>query len=88
MLTHLFVYTQNPSPTATLSSASTLKERNRNAVEEVFLHGAKVEVLAMGLVYFMGQMKMFGAEVEFMDWAVGVAKDTLKGGIDVMAAEY
>uniref|UniRef100_D8Q3X7 MI domain-containing protein n=1 Tax=Schizophyllum commune (strain H4-8 / FGSC 9210) TaxID=578458 RepID=D8Q3X7_SCHCM len=85
LLVQTFVASQTASPV--LGAAP--QTRNRGAVEEVFIKAARVEALAMGLVYFITQvvMKEAGAddaEGKFVKWAGGVAKETLRTGLDVV----
>jgi len=66
--------------------------RNRNAIEEIFLKASRIQALAMGLVYFLTEiLKEQKSQPEdgfskYMEWAVGVAKDTLQAGIDVVTS--
>lgn len=57
--------------------------RNRGAIEEVFIKAAKIEALAMGLVYFLTN-SFRDEENAFVKWAANVAKETLKAGVDIM----
>ncbi|KAH8829344.1 hypothetical protein DL96DRAFT_1708486 [Flagelloscypha sp. PMI_526] len=81
----LFIYTQSLSPTATLASIP--RKRHSSTLEEVFLKAAKIEALAMGLVYFLGQLhrdREEDTQEDFVEWAVKVARDALRAGIDVL----
>ncbi|KAL1697008.1 armadillo-type protein [Schizophyllum commune] len=85
LLVQTFVATQTASPVL----GATPQTRNRGAVEEVFIKAARVEALAMGLVYFITQVVMKeasadDAEGKFVKWAGGVAKETLRTGLDVV----
>lgn len=64
--------------------------RNRNAVEEIFTKAARMQTLAMGLVYFLSEefkakKELSGTDesAKFTRWAVGVAKDTLRTRVDI-----
>ena len=85
LLVQIFVASQTASPVL----GATPQTRNRGAVEEVFIKAARVEALAMGLVYFITQVIMKetsadDAEGKFVKWAGGVAKETLRTGLDVV----
>ncbi|KAL1703573.1 armadillo-type protein [Schizophyllum commune] len=85
LLEQIFVASQTASPVL----GATPQTRNRGAVEEVFIKAARVEALAMGLVYFITQVVMKeasadDAEGKFVKWAGGVAKETLRTGLDVV----
>ena len=63
--------------------------RNRAAVEEIFIKATRTESLAMGLVYFMTEVfRSFSSGDEeltkLIKWASGVAKDTLRTGLDIV----
>ena len=71
--------------------------RNRNAIEEVFKKVSRVEALAMGLVFLFSELfpekRYLKSDDDddddddrfskFLKWAVRVAKDTLRTGIDI-----
>ncbi|KAL1727850.1 hypothetical protein EV714DRAFT_253370 [Schizophyllum commune] len=85
LLVQVFVASQTASPVL----GAVPQTRNRGAVEEVFIKAARVEALAMGLVYFITQVVMKeasadDAEGKFVKWAGGVAKETLRTGLDVV----
>ena len=66
--------------------------RNLNAIEEIFNKVSRVEVLAMGLVFLLSELfpekQYFHSDDDgfsmFLKWAIGVAKDTLRTGIDLI----
>lgn len=59
---------------------------NRDAVEEVFIKVTRVEALTMmRLVFFLSQNRFLRNISNWMNWAVGVAKDTLRTGIDLIS---
>jgi len=71
--------------------------RNRNAIEEIFNKASRVEALAMGLVFLLSELFPDKQQIllkpdgndddgfsKFLKWAVGVAKDTLRTGIDLI----
>jgi nucleolar MIF4G domain-containing protein 1 len=65
--------------------------RNRAAIEEIFVKAARIEALAMGLMYFMSSVlrdfRCDDEEQEFaklVKWATGIAQDTLRTGLDIM----
>jgi nucleolar MIF4G domain-containing protein 1 len=86
----IFVNSQRSTPLANSNIKDLVFTRNRNAVEEIFIKVSRVEALAMGLVFFLSQSfpeKHFKSGDEFskfLKWAVGVAKDTLRTGIDLI----
>ncbi|KAI0250232.1 hypothetical protein BJV78DRAFT_1275847 [Lactifluus subvellereus] len=57
--------------------------RSKSSLEEIFIKATRIQVLAMGLVYFLTEMKR-GSEEEFIQWASGVAIDTLRTGLDII----
>ncbi|KAF8813324.1 hypothetical protein BYT27DRAFT_7180798 [Phlegmacium glaucopus] len=87
----IFINSQRSTP---LADSSTIKDlvftRNRNAIEEIFIKISRVETLAMGLVFFLSESfpeKYFKSDdgfSKFLKWAVDVAKDTLRTGIDLI----
>ena len=92
---HIFINSQRSTP---LANSTTNKDlvftRNRNAIEEIFNKVSRVEVLAMGLVFLLSELfpqkqQDFKSDDDdglskFLKWAVGVAKDTLRTGIDLI----
>jgi nucleolar MIF4G domain-containing protein 1 len=81
----VFVGTQAASPL--VGELTEPKTRNRSAMEEVFIKAARIEALAMGLVYFIGQeFRRESGERggDLTTWAAGIAKDTLRTGLDVI----
>ena len=86
----IFVNSQRSTPLANSNIKDLVFTRNRNAVEEIFIKVSRVEALAMGLVFFLSQsfpekhLKSGDGFSKFLKWAVGVAKDTLRTGIDLI----
>ena len=78
----LFVNSQTSIPTLQSDVPPT---RNKTSLEETFVKAARIQVLAMGLVYFLTEMKK-GSEEEFTRWAIGVAIDALRTGLDIVPA--
>ncbi|KAH9015184.1 hypothetical protein EDB84DRAFT_1634669 [Lactarius hengduanensis] len=78
----LFAYSQSSIPTLQSDVPPT---RNKASLEEIFVKAARIQVLAMGLVYFLTEMKK-GSEEEFIRWAIGVAIDALRTGLDIVPA--
>ena len=76
----LFANSQTSIPTVQSDAAPT---RNKASLEETFVKAARIQVLAMGLVYFLTEMKK-GSEEEFIRWSIGVAIDALRTGLDIM----
>lgn len=86
----IFVNSQRSTPLANPNIQDLVFTRNRNAVEEVFSKVSRVEALAMGLVFFLSEsfpekhLKSDDEFSKFLKWAVGVAKDALRTGIDLI----
>ncbi len=57
--------------------------RSKGPIEEIFIKATRIQALAMGLVYFLTEMKK-ASEEEFVQWASAVAIDTLRTGLDVI----
>jgi len=55
--------------------------RNKGPIEEIFTKATWIQALAMGLVYFLTEMKK-ASEEDFVQWASAVAIDTLRTGLD------
>lgn len=86
LLVHLFISTQVTSPAAPIAKAT----RKREEVERVMLFAARVPTLQQGLLYFLNSAFMKpveGPEAQLVQWAVGVAKETLAAGVDIGALE-
>ncbi|KAJ7455339.1 hypothetical protein B0H11DRAFT_252563 [Mycena galericulata] len=87
LLVQIFVSSQVATPVISVSAVSTT--RNRGSVEEIFIKASRVETLAMGLVYFLTEIFRDVDEMEdglkkLTKWASGVAKDTLRTGVDIV----
>lgn len=86
----IFINSQRLTPLANSNIKDLVFTRNRNAVEEIFIKVPRVEALAMGLVYFLSESfpeKYFKSDdgfSKFLKWAIGVAKDTLRTGVDLI----
>jgi nucleolar MIF4G domain-containing protein 1 len=89
MIVQIFIDSQVVTPVLG-SSLSVLTTRNRGAIEQIFIKATRNQTLAMGLVYFMSETfhNVFGDEdmVNLIRWATGLAKDTLRTGVDVIPA--
>ncbi|KAI0342843.1 hypothetical protein BDW22DRAFT_1357370 [Trametopsis cervina] len=89
LFTQLLVNTQLPTPLLSSDPKGFPNTRNRGSLEEVFIKATRIETLALGLVYFLRHM--LGQEQEqdgglgFVKWAVKVATETLRTGIDIVA---
>ncbi|EIN09802.1 ARM repeat-containing protein [Punctularia strigosozonata HHB-11173 SS5] len=84
LLSSVLIDTQSSNPRYALDGIPTT--RNRGAIEEVFIKATKIQALAMGLVYFLTNAvcdKVDG-DAGFFKWAVGVAKDTLQTGLEIV----
>ena len=86
----IFINSQRSTPLANSNIKDLVFTRNRNTVEEIFIKVSRVEALAMGLVFFLSESlpgKHFESDngfSKFLKWAVDVAKDTLRTGIDLI----
>ena len=83
LVKYLFVASQVSTPVLGSALPTT---RNRGAVEEVFIKAARIEALALGLVYFLSkEMSTTDRDGEgLVKWAGGVAIDTLRTGMDIV----
>jgi nucleolar MIF4G domain-containing protein 1 len=93
---HIFINSQRSTPLANstnINSKDLVFTRNRNAIEEIFNKVSRVEALVMGLVFLLSELfpdkQHFMSDDDdgfskFLKWAVGVAKDTLRTGIDLI----
>jgi len=87
-MVQLFVSSQVATPVIT-DGIGVPTTRNRGPVEEIFIKASRVEALAMGLVYFLTESfrdvdEMPDGTRKLVKWASGVAKDTLRTGVDVV----
>ena len=76
----LFASSHTSTPTLQSGMPPT---RNKASLEEIFVKAARIQALAMGLVFFLTEMKK-GSENEFIRWAIGVAIDALRTGLDIV----
>ncbi|KAH9959574.1 armadillo-type protein [Russula dissimulans] len=76
----LFTYTQMSTP---IPSDDLPSMRSKGPLEEVFIKATRIQALAMGLVYFLTEIKKASKE-EFIQWASAIAIDTLRMGLDVI----
>jgi nucleolar MIF4G domain-containing protein 1 len=84
LFAQLFIATQVAAP---VLGASVPTTRNRGVVEEVFIKAVRIDALALGLVYFLSKemSRSRGEDGEgLVEWATGVALDTLRTGMDVI----
>jgi len=90
MFSQVLVNTQLPTPLLSLNPKDFPTTRNRGPIEEVFIKATRIETLTLGSVYFLDQT--FGQEEEeeggsgFIKWATKLAIETLRTGIDIVAA--
>ncbi|KAI0078809.1 MIF4G-domain-containing protein [Panus rudis PR-1116 ss-1] len=88
LFTDTFISTQLSTPLISSDPEALPRTRNRAPLEEVFIKATKIQALALGLMYFLGEVVKH--EVEDMDesgflvWATKVALDTLRTGLDVV----
>jgi nucleolar MIF4G domain-containing protein 1 len=90
LFTQIFVNSQRPTPLVTWDLKNSISTRNRNAVEEIFIKTSRIQALAIGIAYFLTEtFKDNKSDPEdglfkFLGWAIGVAKDTLRTGVDMV----
>ncbi len=88
LMLRIFTSSQTATP---LTGASPLPTtRNRAAIEEVFVKVARVQSLAIGLIYFLTHAfadDLDGDEKlrKFAKWANTLALDTLRSGVDAIS---
>lgn len=87
--TQVFIFSQTSKPLLAEGAKSLPTTRNRGSLEEIFLKGSRNETLAMGIVYFLSeafpkQNKGRSKVDDFTLWATGVARETLRTGVDVV----
>lgn len=59
--------------------------RNRGALEEVFIKAMRIEALAQGLIHFLSNEILNGQDGQgLVKWAIGVAVDTLRTGMNII----
>ena len=80
LFVHVLANTQLGAPLLTPDALP--DTRNKGAVEEVFVKGAKIQTLALGLTYFLKEE--FKSEEGFLRWASQTALQTLRTGMDVI----
>jgi nucleolar MIF4G domain-containing protein 1 len=85
---HLFVSSQVSNPLLDLSAGGLPTTRNRRAVEEIFIKATRIEILAMGLVYFLSDLFKSDSDNEevsiLLKWGSDLAKETLRTGMDII----
>ncbi|KAF9485159.1 hypothetical protein BDN70DRAFT_848385 [Pholiota conissans] len=90
VFTHIFVNSQRSTPVVLMDVDNLILTRNRATIEEIFIKATRVQALAMGLVYFLSAMSKEASATDadfskFLRWAVSVAKDTLRTGVDAVS---
>ena len=85
----MFISSQLSTPLVSNDLGGLVLTRQRDSIEAIFIKASRIDTLAMGIVYFMSEaFRNVEAEEEkmlkFLTWAVGLAKDTLQTGIDVI----
>lgn len=88
LFTHVLISTQLSTPLLTSDPKDYPITRNRGPIEEVFIKATRIQALALGLVYFLGEVFKQSLDDEggdgFLKWANKVAMDTLRTGVDVV----
>ena len=80
---NLFVSTQLSTPMIPPNWREAVTARDRTAIEAVFIKAARIQILAMGLVYFISHMSGSREADGLMNWAIEIAKDTLRTTVEV-----
>jgi len=89
MLVQIFICSQRAAPMIASEPKTVPARQNRGAIEEIFIKATRIDTLAMGLVYFMSEaFRSDGKEedeiAKLIKWANGLAKDTLRSGVDIV----
>jgi len=79
----LFISSQVSTPIISSIQKDSPATRDRTAVEVIFKKVVRIEVLAMGMVYFISEAFRDCNGDELVKWAAGIAKETLRTGVDV-----
>lgn len=83
LFVHVFANTQLATPLLASERKEDLPTtRNRGPLEEVFLRGSKIQVVALGLVYYL--QTTFEEQDGFLKWASEVALEALRTGMEVV----
>jgi nucleolar MIF4G domain-containing protein 1 len=85
-LMQVIISSQAATPVLSSNERNQLASRNRGAVEEIFIKATKIEMLAMGLMYFMSEAFRgeLGDSEGVLEWGINVAKDTLRTVMDAI----
>jgi nucleolar MIF4G domain-containing protein 1 len=90
MFTHVLVNSQLSTPLLGTNPDDFPSTRNRGPLEEIFIKASRIDTLALGIAYFLNQTYGQGKKQKdtstFIHWASKVAIETLRTGIDVVAA--
>ncbi|TCD69365.1 suppressor of glycerol defect [Steccherinum ochraceum] len=87
LLMYTLISTQQSTPILSANPEDHPDTHHRGPLEEVFIKSTRVQALALGLIYFIGEMghaETEESETKFMKWARKVALDTLRTGMDVV----
>ena len=84
---HTLISSQLPTPSLSTNPKDLPDTHHRGPLEEVFIKATRVPTLALGLIYFIGEIGHSETEENdssFTKWARKVALDTLRTGMDVV----
>ncbi|KAG6862500.1 hypothetical protein C0995_000047 [Termitomyces sp. Mi166 len=88
MLLQIFICSQRTTPLLTSNAKDVPATRSRDVIEEIFIKATRIQTLAIGLVYFLSEAfpdtSKDGEMEKFIKWASGLAKDTLRMGVDIV----
>ncbi|KAI9574026.1 hypothetical protein HD554DRAFT_2252704 [Boletus coccyginus] len=80
LFVQIFVASQASSPVLTDDDANEQKSRNRGTVEDIFIKATKIEIMGLGLIFFLSNV--FKGEEGLLGWASALAKETLQTGMN------
>jgi nucleolar MIF4G domain-containing protein 1 len=83
LLLNVFVSTQLSTPMIPPNWREAVTTRDRTAIDAVFVKAARIQILAMGLVYFISHMSGSREADGLVKWAIEIAKDTLRATVEV-----
>lgn len=79
--------TQVSTPLLSTSIKDLPDTHHRGPLEEVFIKATRIPAMAMGMLYFIGEMgheESEEAQAGILQWARRVALETLRTGMDVV----
>jgi nucleolar MIF4G domain-containing protein 1 len=91
LILHVLINSQMGTPFLPLHTSHTSfnPAKNRLIIEEIFLKAARIQNLAVGLVYFISEISKEDIDErvrDYVKWSSSLAIETLQTGIDVMSS--